>query len=657
MAAIAVPLYPAAKPSPDDPNTATRRKLLAEPSLRDAALSPKGRRAAITGVHGRDAERMAFVLCYDCEKPDIPSANIPIGDCEIERVAWITDNRLLVWVLLDKDKKGQTTGYYWKGEVLRVYTRRVIAMDHDGQNQVILFGNQKTALGRRRNLGSVVDFTSDDGRTILMQAWDGQYDCQALYRVDIFTGEAVQLERGAPATDAWLTQKGVPVVRLDSTGSTVSVQVRAPGQTDWTFYRKFRRDESAKLDGIAFLGSTAEPGVLVVATTMDGDDRQSIQTFDIRDLKFKARLAGRADRDMTGYIADRARDLVATSWIDDRVNYQFADPDLARHYRGLGGYFKNDCNIVLQGISQERDRLLVYVSGPRHAGSYWLYDRRKTKLQPLGATHVGLTQTPLAGMEAIKLTSRDGQPLTAYLTRPNMDAIGKRPIVVLPHGGPETRDAYDFDPFVQALALEGWMVLQINFRGSAGYGRAFADAGRRRWGDLMQNDVEDALKVVLDRGEADPDRIAICGISYGGYAALMGAIKTPDRYKAVVSIAGVSDLLKVLNSVRLRDGSDSLTYEYWRRTIGDPSRDQKALAFASPALRAKELKAPVLLMHGEIDSIVSVDQSRTMHRALKAAGRPVEYVEVAMEGHPNWNEDRHLMMVERSIAHIRKAFV
>lgn len=657
VATLAAPFcIGAVEPPAADRNAETRRKLLAGPSLRSAALSPNGRRAAIAGVHGRNAERTAFVLCYEAEAAAKPSSNIPIGDCEIEKIAWITDDRMLVWVLLDKDKRGNTTGFYWKGEVLRTFTRRVIAMDHDGQNQVILFGNQKAALNRRRNLGSVVDFTSEDGRTILMQAWDGRFDCQALYKVDIFTGEAVQLERGASSTDAWLTQKGVPLVRLDSVGSTVSVHVRAPGQIDWTFYRKYRRDESSKLDGIDFLGSTAEPGVLVVAATMDGEDTQSIQTFDIRDLKFKAKLGGRADRDMSGYLGDRSRQLVATWWVDDKVNYQFADPDLAKHYRSICTYFKNDCNVIVSSISQQHDRLLIYASGPRHAGSYWLYDREKAKLQPLGAAHIGLAQLPLARMEAIKLSSRDGQPLTAYLTRPNGVATTRRPLVVMPHGGPELRDTYDFDPFVQALAAEGWNVLQVNFRGSGGYGRAFADAGRKRWGDLMQNDVEDAVQAILDRGETDPARIAICGISYGGYAALMGAVKTPDIYKAVVSIAGVSDLAKMLSFVRLRDGSDSLTFDYWRRTMGDPTSDQKAMAAASPALRAKDIKAPVLLMHGDIDPIVSVDQSRIMQKALRAAGRSVDYVEVALEGHPNWEEDDHVMMVERSIAHIAKAF-
>jgi dipeptidyl aminopeptidase/acylaminoacyl peptidase len=245
--------------------------------------------------------------------------------------------------------------------------------------------------------------------------------------------------------------------------------------------------------------------------------------------------------------------------------------------------------------------------------------------------------------------------LTAYLTRPVADAP-PRPIVVMPHGGPETRDYYDYDPLLQAMAAEGWMVLQVNFRGSSGYGRAFADAGRKHWGDLMQNDIEDALKLVFERYGVDQKRLAICGISYGGYAALMGAVKTPDLYRAVVSIAGVADLPRMMTYERKTQGEDSLTYAYWLKTLGDPWKERPQLVVASPADRADEIKAPVLLMHGELDGIVPVEQSQAMRDALHKARKSVDYVEAVAEGHPLWTHDNNLMMTRRVLDHIRKAF-
>jgi dienelactone hydrolase len=167
---------------------------------------------------------------------------------------------------------------------------------------------------------------------------------------------------------------------------------------------------------------------------------------------------------------------------------------------------------------KDHQRFVVRVTGPRHAGSYWFYDRTAAKLQPLGAIYAKLSQMQLAPMEIVNLTARDGLALTAYLTRP-ANTAGKRPLIVMPHGGPELRDTYDYDQLVQVMAAEGWMVLQVNFRGSSGYGRAFVEAGNKRWGDLMQNDIEDALKKVVERGDVDESRLAICGMSYGGYAA------------------------------------------------------------------------------------------------------------------------------------------
>jgi dipeptidyl aminopeptidase/acylaminoacyl peptidase len=359
---------------------------------------------------------------------------------------------------------------------------------------------------------------------------------------------------------------------------------------------------------------------------------------------------------MSGCVTDRSRQLLATYWYDDRLNYEFTDPDIAKHYRGVCSFFANECNVALKGVSADHNRFIFYVSGPRHAGSFWVYDRRASKLDPLGAAYTGLARAPLARMDVVNVISRDGLRVTAYLTTPTGSSPTKRPLVVMPHGGPEARDTLAFDPLVQAFAQQGWMVLQVNFRGSGGYGRKFTNAGRKHWSDLMQNDIEDAVKGVHDRGVIDESRIAICGISYGGYAALMGAVKTPDVYKAVVSIAGVSDLPKMLAFVRERDGASSLTYNYWRDTIGDPTDDRKALLAGSPALRAGEIRAPVLLMHGDLDPIVGVEQSRTMSRALKGAHRVVDYVEVSVEGHPNWRSENHVMMVRRSIEHIQKAF-
>lgn len=636
------------------PAIPTLEDLMARPGIRDAALSPDGERVAILADQRDAQQRMGLVLLFDTANMAAQPKVIPIGDCEVQRVDWANKDRLLVWILLDKDRRGVDTGIVWKGTTLKRYTRRLMAMDRDGGNQVLLFGNEDANLRRNRDLGSVIDYATDEADCILMQAWSVKEDRLGLYKVNVRTGAATLLETGGVNTYSWVTQAGAPVLRLDSSGETVSIYGRAPGEAEWKFFRKFRRDETSKLDGIDFVGPTPESGVLLVATTIDGEDKQSIRTFDLRTLKVGEHVASRPDRDMSSSLIDRKQRLVATTWWQDKLSYDFKDPELAKHYRGVCTYFKNECNVAIVDISEDHQRFVVRVSGPRHAGSYWFYDRTVAKLQPLGAVYAKLSQMQLASMEIVNLTARDGLPLTAYLTRPTT-GTGKRPLVVMPHGGPELRDTYDYDSLVQAMAARGWMVLQVNFRGSSGYGRAFTEAGNKRWGDLMQNDVEDALKKVVERGDVDESRLAICGMSYGGYAALMGAVKTPDRYRAVVSIAGVSHLPLMLAYERKAHGWDSLTFIYWSKTIGDPAKERTALLAASPATHADEIKAPVLLMHGELDGIVPAEQSRTMRDALQNARKTVDYVETPAEGHPLWEHDNNLAMSRRVLDHIAKA--
>jgi dipeptidyl aminopeptidase/acylaminoacyl peptidase len=216
------------------------------------------------------------------------------------------------------------------------------------------------------------------------------------------------------------------------------------------------------------------------------------------------------------------------------------------------------------------------------------------------------------------------------------------------------RDYLDYDVTVQALAAQGWLVLQPNFRGSGGYGRAFADQGRRQWGERMQEDVEDAVAQVVASGRADARRLAIFGASYGGYSALMGAVRRPELYKAVVSVAGDADLIESLAFSRREDGAESPAYAYWRASMGDPKADEALLVRASPARRAAEIKAPVLLIHGTEDTIVDPKQSKLMAKALKAAGKTVELVELKGEGHRNWSDATWKTVLETTTGFIAK---
>lgn len=635
----------------------TIEELLRDAEVLDTALSPDGTRVAMLIRKTVGEKAFAQILFYDTTA-DKAAKPVVLGDLDVEQVEWANEDRLLVWLRFDKNASGRTNGLNIYDTFVPIPVRRIMAIGADGKNDVVLFANQKGVMKRQFNLSNVVDLIQDDPRLILMQLWDTQSEVEALYRVDVYTGEATLVEKGRQATTGWFTQNGIPVIRYDSNprGTVVTIYVRAPGETEWKLYRKVRKNELEQLSELDFVAPTPEPGVVLMLGLDDGADMPSIRRFDTRDMKIGDVVAQDDKRQIKGVFIDEAYNALSVSTSDDRASHRFFNTKLAAHYKAMNTFFDHECSVRPFDVSRDHKRFIFYVTGPRHPGAYWLYDVERKNVELLGERRPWLSADRLAPMKALLIKTRDGKEITAYLSTPITPAKGARPMVVLPHGGPEVRDALDFDLFAQTFAAQGWLVLQPNFRGSGGYGRAFAEAGRRHWGDLMQEDIEDCVAHVVGLGLADSARIAICGASYGGYAALMGAVRKPDLYKTVVSIAGDADLLESLAFSRQEDGSDSSAYGYWVKTIGDPKADREALVAASPALRAAEIKAPVLLIHGAEDTVVTPKQSKIMAKALKEAGKSYELIEMKGVGHRDWSDANWTMLLEKSVAHIRKGF-
>jgi dipeptidyl aminopeptidase/acylaminoacyl peptidase len=242
-------------------------------------------------------------------------------------------------------------------------------------------------------------------------------------------------------------------------------------------------------------------------------------------------------------------------------------------------------------------------------------------------------------MRRLEFKTRDGAGLFAYVTEAAGSTGQPRPLVVLPHGGPTVRDTFSFDSLTQYLATRGYVVIQPNFRGSGGFGRKFAELGYGEWGGRMHQDVMDATRALVAEGKVDPKRICIVGGSYGGYEAMYSAATEPDTFKCAVSFDGVSDLVGIVKFERTF-GTDTSTWSYWRKSEGDPATDSAKMLAHSPYRMAANWKTPILLIHGDKDDIVPVEESRQMNRALQAAGKPVRYVEVQGMGHgPSSDEE------------------
>lgn len=285
--------------------------------------------------------------------------------------------------------------------------------------------------------------------------------------------------------------------------------------------------------------------------------------------------------------------------------------------------------VAVASASADRNLAIVYVSSSTEPGDYYLFDRaaRRASLLAYGAPWLTGKQVPAS--RGIDFTARDGLPLHGVLTLPASGPQENLPMVVLAHGGPyEVMETAAYDGEAALLASQGYAVLRVNFRGSGGYGREFVEKGYRQWGAAMQDDLTDATRWAIAQGIADPKRICLHGMSYGGYAALMGAVREPGLYRCVAGYAAPYDLAKMYKwgSIRRSD----LGLKYLERVLG---KDKAELAARSPAQQAAAIKVPVLLAHGRLDARVDVQHSRALAKAMRKAGVQAELVEYPNEGH------------------------
>ena len=376
--------------------------------------------------------------------------------------------------------------------------------------------------------------------------------------------------------------------------------------------------------------------------------------MDLKTLLVGPPLETRAGRDVLDGLTDANGAYIGNAWYGAGLEYSFTDPALVPHHRAMNRFFDNECDVRLSGVDATHNRFISHVTGPREPGAWYFYDRQARRMINLGA-RTGLEYQRLGKAEILSVTTRDGATVEAYLTAPPSGKPG--PLIVLPHGGPELRDYRGWDRQVQVLAAQGWWVLQPNFRGSGGYGLEFARQGWTRWADRMQEDIEDAVDHAVRARGLHANRVAIMGSSYGGYAALMGAVRRPDLYKAAISICGVSDLPNMLTwEKRMDDTPGQMIYDFWTKRIGVPGVDDVLLTAGSPRRRVSEIICPVLLVHGTDDPIVPVAQSRQMNGALHDARKTVELIEVADAGHGDWDDAQEKALMERYVVLLNSVF-
>jgi acetyl esterase/lipase len=455
----------------------------------------------------------------------------------------------------------------------------------------------------------------------------------AVFEVDLATGKGTLIERGTAATRGWLPDdQGRLRLRVDADPekNTTEFWLRDGDQGRLRLLKRWPSlvDVEWSIDGF-----DPKDANFAFVTGDFGGDRQVIRRIDLRNGRIGPVFAEKPGVDMSGVLAENWTNRpVGFGWTDDRPRQTYFDPAWAALYQKAEARFPGK-TLSFPVESADQRLAVVHVSAPDDPPSAYLMSTDGTRVEHLYDEYPQLEGRSHGAVRAITYAARDGAKIPAYITLPPGGADKNLPLVVMPHGGPQARDEGVFDWWAQFLAARGYAVLQPNFRGSTGYGKAFERAGWKQWGGLMQDDVTDGVAAMVAQGLADPKRICIVGASYGGYAALAGATKTPELYACVAAVAGVSDLhLMVTNDLNNLQ-SDPLTRDWLETAVAGDVNDKAALDKVSPARHADQVRAPVLLIHGRDDTTVPFAHSETMRAALVAAGKPVELVELAGEDH------------------------
>ena len=310
--------------------------------------------------------------------------------------------------------------------------------------------------------------------------------------------------------------------------------------------------------------------------------------------------------------------------------------------------------VSLVSTTAALDKMIVKATGPGDSGTYFLVDYAAGKVEAIGWEYPTILQADVAVTKTFTYKAADGLEIQGILTLPPGRDAKNAPLVVLPHGGPHDFDYLHFDWWAQAFASRGYAVFQPNFRGSSGYGKAFGDAGDGEWGRKMQTDISDGVADLARQGIVDPKRACIVGASYGGYAALAGVTVQQGLYRCAVSVGGVSDLNEMMSLDSKAWGSTSEAMRAERKQMGIKGDGDALLTAYSPRRRAARADAPILLIYGKDDTVVTPDQSRYMADALRHAGKPVEEMQLPAEDHWLSKAATRTAMLEASVAFVEK---
>jgi len=603
------------------------------PSLDNVAISPDGLRLAWVATKGDERYLIAKTIG---EKKML--AILRIGDVKLRSVQWLDDRRLLL----------TTSMTALAGGLIGPRHEWFMMQSYDVEDKELRSLDMTVLDTRTMNTvwGSPM-IRHVDGKTKLFV--EGAYvtdrTLPALFQVDVASGNTRLMQKGQQGTRGWL---------VDDAGTVVAEQDYRDEAEAWSL--EIRRDnrlaevasgreaiEHPQILGLGPDGTTA-----LVELMENGDPVWKL--LSLTDGSWGDRMAD--GRNFSDTIQDPATGrLIGGVYFTDGPHYVFFVPQLQARWDAILRAFKDE-RVELISRSTDFRKIVVRVDGQQHGYSYQLVDFDTKHADLIGEVYDGLDDP--GETRPIQYAAADGKAIPAYVTLPGKVPARNLPLIVLPHGGPAVRDTGGFDWWAQALAAQGYAVLQPNYRGSDLNWR-FLSSGFGEWGHKMQTDLSDGVRHLAAEGLIDPKRVCIVGGSYGGYAALAGVTLDPGVYRCAVSVAGISDMPRFLRWVDRQKGhDDSDTQRYWDRFMGVTDRHDPALDVLSPITHIGAVTVPVLLIHGKDDTVVPYEQSDIMADALEAAGKSVELVTLEDEDHWLSRNATRQQMLQATVAFLKK---
>lgn len=596
------------------------------PAVSEASISPNGQNIAILG--GGAVERSITFNVID--QPGIKA--IKLGDVETVGLSWAGDEyavakvavydkvgpradyRLLRNAVVSKD--GKFLSFLLQGDQLssQITDHAVLGVAKGPAPKVMVMG-LSLASGPSAGMDTRMARKGDDG----------DMRVRAIFAADPVTGKGVQVERGDFDTLTWqvdLTGQARVLYKRDDVSGRRKLFARSKGDKNW----KLIQDGD---DGREFHGYSDVDDAIYFSKQTDAGvqlHRLRIATGAVETVG-KPLTAGEFD-----LLWDNHTDaVVGARALGEQSSIEWLDPAFGTVYGTLSRAFKGK-TVTLRSWSEDKTRFLATVEGPDTPTAWYLYDRPRKEISPVGAEYPELAEAKLGTTTAFRYKARDGLDIPAYLTLPpGLPAGTKAPLVVMPHGGPNARDDDGFDYMVQFLASRGYAVLRPQFRGSTGFGPAFEKAGKGEWGGKIQTDILDGVAALASHASVDAGRACIVGASFGGFSALSGAVFSPKTYRCAASIAGVADLGLLIDESGTDFGRENRSFERLKDEVRASAPE--GLSKVSPLRNAGQAGAPILLLHGAEDTVVGPLHSRQMAAALQKAGKPVEYVEIPGENH------------------------